>query len=50
MLLGVEGKTREVGKVSEELKEVRRVEEEKRKAREVEGRKERYSQKLKGTR
>jgi hypothetical protein len=50
MLLAVEGKTREVGKVSEELKEVRRAEEEKRKAREAEGRKERYSQMLKGTR
>jgi hypothetical protein len=50
MLLVVEGKTREVGKVSEELKEVRRAEEEKRKAREAEGRKERYSQMLKGTR
>lgn len=50
MLLVVEGKTREVGKVSEELKEVRRVEEEKRKAREAEGRKERYSQMVKGTR
>ena len=50
MLLVVEGKTREVGKVSEELREVRRVEEEKRKTREAEGRKERYSQMLKGTR
>ena len=50
MLLVVEGKTREVGKVREELKEVRRVEEEKRKTREAEGRKERYSQMLKGTR
>lgn len=42
MLLAVEGKAREVGKVSNELKEVRRMEEEIRKAREAEVRKERY--------
>jgi hypothetical protein len=50
VLLVVEGKTREVGKVVGELRGVRRDAEERRKARETETRKERYAEMLRGTR
>ena len=50
VLLVVEAKTREVGKVEGALRGVRRVAEERRKARETETRKERYAEMLRGTR